>query len=99
MGLWGYNVKLIPIIPPYIPWDFTLMPVTAMLFYQYKPRTNPIVKAAIFSGLGSFIFQPIFEWLGFYNPQNWMDWYSFPIMAGIYLIGHLCTKVKSFREL
>ena len=32
MRLWDYNTQVIPLIPPYAPWDFTLLPVTAMLF-------------------------------------------------------------------
>lgn len=98
-GLWGYNYIIIPLIPPYIPWDFTLFPVTAMLFFQYKTKINPFVKAVVFSALGSFIVQPLFQWLGFYNPKEWKHYYSFPIVIIIYLIAHFFTTRKSFEKI
>ncbi len=99
LGLWGYNSKLLPLIPPYFPWDFTLLPVTAMLFYQYKPQIHPFIKAICFSVLGSFIVQPIFQWLGFYNPKGWKHYYSFPFIVGIYLIGHYFTTRRNFEKI
>lgn len=98
LGLWGYNANLLPIIPPYIPWDFTLMPVVAMLFYQYKPNANPFIKAIIFSAIASFVIQPFFAWIGFYNPQDWKHEYSFPIIIAIYLIGFIFTRARDFQD-
>lgn len=88
MGLWGYDCQIVPTIPPYMPWDFTLMPVVSMLFYQYKPNVHPFLKSVVFSAIGSFIVQPLFEWIGIYDPKGWKNYYSFPILIGIYLIGY-----------
>ncbi|SHH77492.1 hypothetical protein SAMN02745823_00964 [Sporobacter termitidis DSM 10068] len=98
-GLWGYNSIVIPIIPPYIPWDFSIIPVTAMLFYQVKPKVNPYLKALIFSLLGSFVVQPVFEWIGFYNRKAWRDYYSLPLIFAIYLAGHYFAGRKHFEKL
>lgn len=97
-GLWGYNYKIAPMIPPYIPWDFTLLPVTAMLFFQYKSNINTYIKAAVFSALASFIVQPFFTWMGLYNPQNWKHYYSFPIIFVIYLIGNWFVTRDKFEK-
>lgn len=99
MGLWGYPYKLVPTIPPFLTWDVTLLPVTAMLFYQFKPRTNKYIKAVCFAVLGSFIVQPVFQWLGFYDPMGWKHYYSFPFMVIIYLIGDYLTKRGNFELL
>lgn len=99
LGLWGYNAHLIPVIPPYFPWDFTLMPVVAMLFYQYRPNLNPFIKAIVFSAIASFVIQPFFAWVGLYNPQGWRHEFSFPIIIVIYLIGYGFTRAQSFKDL
>lgn len=40
-GFMEYPVKLLPIFPPMAPWDSTVMPVTTMIFLQYKTEINP----------------------------------------------------------
>jgi hypothetical protein len=96
---WDYSTKVIPLIPPFFPWDFTLMPVVAMLFYQFKPNWNPYLKAAVFSAIGSFVVQPVFEWTVFYEKHQWADYYSFPIMFVIYLAGYYFIKRKHYDEI
>lgn len=98
LGLWEYNSELIPLTPPLLPWNFTIMPVTSMLFYQYKPQINPLIKSVVFSAIGSFIGQPMFAYIGVYNPKHWKHYYSFPILVIIYLIGHYFLTRKNFKE-
>jgi len=99
LGAWSYYVCVDPLSPSYITWDFTLLPIAAMLFLQYKPNANLLLKAVIYSAIGSFIIQPLFEWLGIYNSKGWKDWYSFPILAVIYLTAHFVSRRKGFGEL
>jgi hypothetical protein len=96
---WSYSVDIDPITPSFIMWDMSLLPTYTMAFLQYKPSANPFIKAIIYSALPSFIFQPLFEWLKFYNPGKWKHYYSFPIFILIYLIAHLCVNSKSFDDL
>lgn len=98
-GLWHYSGKVMPIIPTFIPWDFSLIPVTMMLFLQYKPTLNPLLKAVIYSALASFVGEPLFEWVGLYTSENWSSLYSFPIYITIYLIAYRISKVKSYDPL
>lgn len=70
-----------------------------MVFLQYKPMSNPLVKAAVFSGLGSFGAQPLFVLLDFYAPKHWHHYYSFPIFMGIYLLAHFLVTRDNFERL
>jgi len=73
LGLWA-------IIPPYVPWDFSLIPVVNMFSYKIKPRVNPIIKGVILSALEAFVGEPILAWSQIYNLGHWKYYYSFPIL-------------------
>ncbi len=87
-GAWGYNTLLLPYFPEFLPWDLCVMPVTAMLFYQYFPKINAWLKGAVFSAIASYVAEPIFIWIGIYEPSGWEHHYSFPIYFAIYMIGY-----------
>lgn len=94
-GAWNYNTLLIPYLPQYLPWDLTVMPVTAMLFYQFYPKIKPWIKGIVFGLVASYVVEPIFIWLGVYEPTNWEHHYSLPIYFLIYMIGNwLYTKKR-----
>lgn len=97
--IWGYRFDIVPFAPAYITFDFTLVPVSIMLFLQYKPKTKPIYKGIVFSFLTSFIIQPIFVIIGFYDPRNWKHYYSFPIFLLIYLIADWISKRNKFEKI
>lgn len=99
LGLWYYPVKVIPTIPAYLIWDFTLLPISAMVLIQFRPHLHPIFKASIYAGLNAFIGEPVFQWLGFYQPKKWEYIYSFPIFFLIYLFGHFLSIRKNFEPL
>jgi len=87
-GGWSYNTSLLPFFPEYLPWDCTVMPVTAMLSYQFYPRINPWLKGAVFGVFAAYVVEPIFIWLGFYEPALWEIHYSMPIYFAIYMAGY-----------
>lgn len=88
LGLWTYYTWVVPLMPEYLPWDLSVMPVTAMLFYQYKQNWNPWIKAVIFAIFGSFVSEPLFELIGIYKRITWEYWYSFPIQIAVYMTGY-----------
>ncbi|NRD77072.1 hypothetical protein HPT25_06120 [Bacillus sp. BRMEA1] len=98
-GLWHYSGRVLPTIPAFFPWDFTLVPVTLMLWLQFKPTVHPFLKAIIYAALTSFIGEPLFEWIGFYSTIKWNVFYSFPIYMAIYLLAYRISKAKSFDPL
>lgn len=99
LGLWVYYVDIEPINPSFEMFDFSLLPITTMLFLQYKPNISPIIKSVVYSVTGSFIIQPLFIFLKFYNPVHWKNFYSIPFLIVIYLTAHYCVTRKSFSKL
>lgn len=98
-GLWSYHYNIVPFSPAFIPWDFTLLPVTVMFFIQIKPQISPIKKAIVFSVMSSFIAEPIFVWIDIYNPKHWKFIYSFPIIIIIYLMCDWFSKRQHFENI
>ena len=99
MGLWSYISTLEPLSPPPSPWNFSLIPVSTMLFLQIKPKVNPLIKAVILAIGGSLIVQPILEWIGIYDPKGWKHYYSIPIIIIIYLIAYFVSTRKQFEKI
>lgn len=85
-GLWYYDYKITPLTVIFIPWDFTLFPVSIMLLLQFKPKANVFIKAIGYSLICAFVFEPFFAWLGIYVYKNWSHWYSFIIYSLLYLM-------------
>jgi hypothetical protein len=98
-GLWYYTGKIVPSMPAYGPWDFSVIPVIVMFFIQYKPKTAPFLKALIFAGVSSFIGEPLFQWIGLYVMTKWSVFYSFPIYLLMYLVAHKLSRVNMFAEI
>lgn len=99
LGLWVYKYSIIPSIPTYIPWDFCLIPVTMLLLLQYKPNLNPLIKAIFIAGMTAFVGEPIFKWIGLYDPRGWKYIYSALVYGGIYLAAHYISRRKKFADL
>ncbi|MTI81676.1 MAG: hypothetical protein FH758_12515 [Firmicutes bacterium] len=99
LGLWSYKSQVIPFIPAFMPWDFTLLPVFTMFFLQYYPKVNPWIKALLYAGFGSFIVQPFAVYLDLYDPKQWKHYYSVPFLIVIYLIAHYFAYRSKFKKL
>jgi hypothetical protein len=97
LGFWYYIHSVLPFIPPYFPWDTTLMPVTVMAFLQYKPNIKPYVKGLIFALMSSYIAEPVAIWMELYKPIIWEHYYSLPIYFVIYLICDKMYRGKSYK--
>ncbi|MFC0471891.1 CBO0543 family protein [Halalkalibacter kiskunsagensis] len=98
-GVWHYSGKLLPTIPSFSPWDFSLIPVITMLWLQFKPTLHPFLKAIIYSTFISFIGEPLIEWIGLYSSGQWTPFYSFPIYIVIYLVAYRISKAKTFNDI
>ena len=99
LGLWHYRYHVIPVLPTYFPWDITLMPLTVIILLQVKPHVNPWFKAIFFALLASYVGEPIFDWLGVYEPINWRYSYSVPIQIIIYMSAHYLSRRNHFAQL
>ncbi|KGP72790.1 CBO0543 family protein [Pontibacillus yanchengensis] len=99
LGLWHYHSEVVPTIPAFFPWDFTLLPVITMALIQIKPNVNPVIKAIIFAFLSSYVAETIFEWLDMYDREEWKLYYSFFIYIIIYLLADFIATRKSYAPL
>ncbi|WP_408010078.1 CBO0543 family protein [Pseudalkalibacillus sp. A8] len=99
LGFWHYRYNVIPVLPTYLPWDLTLMPVTIMFLLQIKPKLNPLIKAVLFAVVTSYVVEPIITWMNIYQPINWRYTYSVPFQIIIFMIAYYLTKRKAFSYL
>lgn len=105
-GGWNYNTWLLPFVPEYLPWDWTIMPVVSMLSYQFWPKItaraphswrflkSPWTAGIVFAAFASYVVEPIFALLGVYELSGWEHHYSFPIFFAIYMLGWLLYTRK-----
>lgn len=101
--LWGYPDKIFHVIPPLLPADLVVIPVTGMLIYQYfrtwKSFTaGSFLAAAIFA----YVIEPLFGLLNMFELINWKHTYSFIGFALFFLgIRLIITKLnrKVLKEL
>lgn len=98
-GFWHYRFNVIPILPTYLPWDITLMPVAVIGLLQYKPAIHPIWKALLFALGTAYIAEPFIHWIGIYTTPNWRYSYSVPIQFGIYMLAHYVSRRNRFEPL
>lgn len=99
LGLWFYVHKVIPTMPSFVPYDFSVLPVTVLLLLQYKPHISPYIKAALFAFGCSFVGEPFFKWIDFYKEIHWSSFYSFPIYFVLFLIANWISKRNKFAPL
>lgn len=95
---WQYNISILPIFLD-IPWDFTMVPVTALFLLQIKPNLSPIIKALIYSLFSGLVGEPFFLWIGFYKYNNWNFLYSVIIDFILYLIANYLANRNQFASL
>ena len=98
LNLWHYDWKIFPTIPMYLPWDYTLLPVSIMLLLQFKPKINKYIKAITFSFMCAYIFEPLSIIIGLYHVIKWKSLYSFIIYIILYLCYDYLYNSKLFKR-
>lgn len=94
-NLWAYTVKLIPFTPHLESIDWSILPITYMLIYQYYPSWKEFLMAqTAIAILYSFIGEPFTIYiLKSYLPLNWNYLYSLPIYFILAVIPRAITKL------
>lgn len=98
LGLWHYHYEVFPLTSNYLPWSISTLPISVMLFLQFKPDINPFVKATAYATITTCSLS-FLKWVGIYHPLNWRYIYSFPILFAIYLISYHMSKRNRFSRL
>jgi hypothetical protein len=79
IGLWEYRYRTTPFMHVFIPYNFTVLPVTYSLMYQRFSTWKSYIKGfVVLSFLFSFVAEPTLEWINIYEPYEWEHIYSFP---------------------
>ncbi|GGB41904.1 hypothetical protein GCM10011409_19310 [Lentibacillus populi] len=99
-GLWSYPMKFSPIAPLlFLPYHFSLAPVTIMFALQIKPRANSLLKGLIFAGIGAFIGMNFFAMIDFYDPKGWPMIYDFFIYLSLFFVANWFSNMDSFKKI
>jgi hypothetical protein len=95
--LWNYPIRLLPIVPRLLPFDFTIAPIIYMLLYQYYSKWKSfIIASVVISAVLSFIVEPFLILLKLYELITWKFIYSFPVYLGASIISKaLVSKLIS----
>jgi hypothetical protein len=84
---WVYPNEVYAVIPPLIPVDLTLVPVTMMFVYQISTTWKSfIINNMLLALPAAYIVEPLFIWVDFYQPIDWKHTYSvvFYMVGGIF---------------
>ncbi|WML56476.1 CBO0543 family protein [Neobacillus sp. PS2-9] len=99
LSFWNYLRPVTPAIPSYLPFDFSLMPISVMFLIQFFHNRNPWFIGIVFGILTAFVGEPFFKWLGIYEPTNWKFGFSIPLYSVIYVSAHKLATRKKFKRL
>ena len=84
LGWWDYAYNPLPFFPQMLPVNYTLLPIGYMLLYQYYTAWQDFIRMVlIMAAVLSWMFEPIFSWMGVYQLFTWHYSYSFPIYVFI----------------
>ncbi|WP_313897743.1 CBO0543 family protein [Bacillus litorisediminis] len=86
MGAWVYPIKLVPFGLLAYPFDFTIIPITFMLIYQYCSKWRTYIIFLFFTAfIFSFIGEPLSVSLGFVTYVKWryVCSFAFYIVTGL----------------
>ncbi|WP_166238297.1 CBO0543 family protein [Paenibacillus turpanensis] len=97
-GVWRYGIKAVPSVPPLIPYDLTLIPVTYMLVRQYCKSDAVFVRGTLVLSAGAaFVFEPILEYINVYHSHYWEHYFSFPIYFLIYMSANKISSISGWN--
>ena len=75
LHLWTYPITVFPLMPSYVPFDLSSMPVATMLWLQFFPKMKLILKTLIYAVVGGFGFEPLIDKIGLVCEEGWKYFY------------------------
>ncbi len=97
LHLWSYPVTVFPLMPSYVPFDLSALPVATMLWLQFLPKMKLVLKALIYAAVGAFVFEPLCDWIGLALQTWWLHILTFIMLFGLYHIAYWFSKRKNFN--
>ncbi len=93
-ALWQYNYRLFPILPAPFPFDYTVLPILAMLAYQYSRTWGKyVVLSALGAAVFSFVVLPLFQTAGIITLFNWSFGRVFWLRLGFILVDRAAIRL------
>lgn len=84
LTLWGYPCLIVPVIVRLFGVNFSILPVSYMLIYQYFTKwTSFLIANTLFALFASFVGEPIYVLLDMYELYKWKYIYSVPIYIAL----------------
>jgi hypothetical protein len=84
LTLWDYPTDIFPLFPPISAIDFSCMPLIYSLIYQHcRTWRKFIIATLLMAAIFCFICEPLFVFLGIYQPLTWKYYYGFPIYTAM----------------
>ncbi|UTR11510.1 hypothetical protein MM300_04040 [Evansella sp. LMS18] len=100
LGLWGYPYQVLPFIPS-VSLDAALIPVAAMLVYQWTINNNKnfYLYAFITAIIFGFVFKPILVINGLFERFQWVNYFHiFLIYIVLFLAAYFLTKLFAWMQ-
>ncbi|QJW48169.1 hypothetical protein HA075_22140 [bacterium BFN5] len=98
--LWYYPFKIIPWYPQLVPINYSVLPITYMLIYQYTPKWSTyLIAMTAMAALYSWVAEPALAFMGIYQVVTWKFSYSFPLYVLI-AVSHrwLLERIMSNKQ-
>ncbi|MFB5678214.1 CBO0543 family protein [Paenibacillus terreus] len=78
-NLWGYPIKITPVIIQYLPADFAVFPVTFMFLCQFYRKWSTFLAATVVvAAIFSYVLEPLFVYMHtYYYNAPWNHTLSF----------------------
>ncbi|MGE5405647.1 MAG: CBO0543 family protein [Candidatus Saccharibacteria bacterium] len=97
LKIWSYPHPFLPGVKYVFCSDFGILPVSYMMFYQHFSERHAILGAVLLALGCSYIGEPVYVWLGLYDPGYWRYSYTIPLYLVMFLGGRALTRAV-FRE-
>lgn len=97
LSLWYYPVDVTPLFPPLSAVDLSSLPMVYSIIYQrFSKWKGFLIASILMSSIFCFILEPLFVWIGVYQPIIWKSYYGFPIYIAMGIIAKAAAdKVRS----
>jgi len=102
--LWYYPYKIIPYYPQLVPINYTVLPITFMLIYQYTSTWySYVMTMTVMAAVFSWVAEPALKFMGIYTLITWRYSYSFPLYLIIavshrWLLEKILATAKKYKK-
>lgn len=91
---WQYNIRLFPLLPAPFPFDFSVLPISLMIVYQYSPDFMKYFwRSALLCAVFAFGLGRIYVATGIISFYNWLPIYSYILMMTVAIFSRIVITI------